>query len=196
MTLTLSASTSKISVERIESKRLLSSRSAVSTRRPLPKPTPRTNVFKSESLTFICFLCFFHNNQSSLSIFRLADAALSAAGNAKKSRTPQAADAFLCVQDEIIRFGSPPSRKEAPGSHRRRLSDTSTALKNAAEKDNKTTTFLSKVKSAFKTPVSHLSFSDYPTVHNAELASQRSRKECKLCDSSIASRATKRSIDY
>ena len=56
-------------------------------------------------------------------------------------RTPEAADAFLCVQEEIIRFGSPPP-EEAPGRHRKRLSDTSTALANAAKKDEKTTSFL------------------------------------------------------
>jgi hypothetical protein len=126
------------------------------------------------------------NTQYPSSIFRLADAALSAAGKAKKGKTPQAADAFLCVQDEIVRFGSPPPRKEALGDHRKKLPDPSTALANAAKKDEKTTTFLSKVKSAFKAPVSRLSCSVYPTVLNAKLASQRTCKECKLCHSQVA----------
>ena len=154
MTLTHSANTSKTLDERIESKRPPSSRSAVSTQKPLPKPMPRTTVFKSESLTSVCFRCLFNNTQHPLSIFRLADAALSTAGKAKKGRTPQAADAFLCVHDEIIRFGSPPSRKEAPGDHRKNLPNPSAALANAAKKDQKTTTVLSKVKSTFKAPVS------------------------------------------
>jgi hypothetical protein len=106
--------------------------------------------------------------------------------------TPQAADAFLLVRDEIIRFGSPPPRKEAPGVHRKILPDLSTALVNAANKDEMTTTFLSRVKSAFEAPVSHLSCSVYQTVLNAKLASQRTYKECEICDSQVAPRAMQR----
>ena len=88
------------------------------------------------------------------SIFRLADAALTAAGKAKKGRTPAAADAFLLVQAEIIEFGSPPPRKDTPGDRRKKLPDPSTALANASNKDNKSIGTLSKIKSAFSTPVS------------------------------------------
>jgi hypothetical protein len=82
---------------------------------------------------------------------------LTAAGKAKKGRTSAAEDAFLLVQDEIMQFGSPPPRKDAPGDRRKKLPDPSTALKNASDKDNKSTGILSKIKSAFSTPVSHLS---------------------------------------
>jgi hypothetical protein len=82
---------------------------------------------------------------------------LTAAGKAKKGRTPAAADAFLLVQDEIIQFGSPPPRKDTPGDRRKKLPDPSTALANASKKDKKSIGILSKIKSAFPTPVSHLS---------------------------------------
>lgn len=78
---------------------------------------------------------------------------MSAAGKAGQSRTPEAADAFLQVQDEIIHFGSPPPRKDSPGN-RKKLPDPTFALANAERKDQKTKAFLSKVKSAFKAPTS------------------------------------------
>ena len=92
------------------------------------------------------------------SIFRLADDALTAAGKAK-GRTPAAEDAFLLVQDEIIQFGSPPPREDTPGDRRKNLPDPSTALKNASMKDNKSIGIVSKIKSAFPTPVSCTSHS-------------------------------------
>ena len=98
-----------------------------------------------------------HNTQHPFSVLRLADAALSAAGRAKKRKTSEATDAFLRVQEEIKRFGPPSPRKGAPGGPRKKLFDLSTALESASKKDEKSTGILSKVKSAFKAPVSHLS---------------------------------------
>ena len=93
------------------------------------------------------------------SILGLADAALSAAGRARKGRSSEAADAFLRVQEEIKRFGSPSPRKgaQAPGKYRKKLPiDPTTALESASKKDEKSTSTISKVKSAFTAPVSPL----------------------------------------
>ena len=112
---------------------------------------------------------------------------MSAAGKAKQGTTDEATNAFLRVQNEITQFGAPPPRKDTLGGsdHRKSLADPSTALANAAQKDEKTTTFLSKIKSVFKAPVSCQSYSGSPTVHNAEPGTQGTRKESKLRDSSI-----------
>jgi hypothetical protein len=42
-----------------------------------------------------------HNTQHPSSLLRLADAALSAAGRAKKGKTPEATNAFRRVQEEM-----------------------------------------------------------------------------------------------
>ncbi|KAF8265881.1 hypothetical protein EI94DRAFT_1787225 [Lactarius quietus] len=90
-------------------------------------------------------------NDSLQKIFRLADAALTEAGKAKKRRTPAATDAFLLVQDEIVQFGSPPPN-DTPGTHRKKLPDPNSALLNAAKKDEKSTGILSTIKSIFPAP--------------------------------------------
>ena len=115
-------------------------------------------VFKSEILP-AAFCARKMNTQLPLSLLRLADAALRAAGKANKGATPEAADAFLRVQEEMVLFGLPPPRKDsdAPGDHRKRLLDPNIALANASKKDEKSISILSKVKSVFPTPVSHLS---------------------------------------
>jgi hypothetical protein len=102
------------------------------------------------------------NTQLSFRIFRLADAALSAAGKAKQGTTDEATKAFLRVQDEITHFGAPPPRKDTLGNsdHRKSLADPSTALTKATDKDNEKKGLLSKIKSAFEAPVSFLSYSD------------------------------------
>ncbi|KAH8980109.1 hypothetical protein EDB92DRAFT_304284 [Lactarius akahatsu] len=92
-------------------------------------------------------------NDGLQNILRLADAALSAAGKAKKGTTTEATEAFARLQEEIKRFGSPSSRKGAPGGHRKKLPDPSTALESASKKDKKSTSTLSRVKSAFKAPI-------------------------------------------
>jgi hypothetical protein len=116
-------------------------------------------VFESEIFTTTCCACKL-NSQYPFSIFRLADAALSAAGTSGKNETPEAGAAFLRVQEAMEKFGSPPARKDldAPGNHRKKLANPSTALATAAMKDSQSTrSFASKVKSIFKAPVSHLS---------------------------------------
>ena len=99
--------------------------------------------------------------QYPFSIFRLADSALSAAGKANKKKTPEATEAFLRVQEEMERFGSPPPRKDsgAPGDHRKRLPDPRIALATASKKDEQSgRSFISKImKSKSPAPVSHLS---------------------------------------
>ncbi|KAH9017891.1 hypothetical protein EDB84DRAFT_1628145 [Lactarius hengduanensis] len=85
-------------------------------------------------------------------VLRLADVALSAAGRAKKGTSSEATEAFLRVQEEIKRFGPPP-QKGTPGSHRKKLLDPSTELESASKKDEKSTSIISKVKSAFKAPL-------------------------------------------
>ncbi|KAI9449359.1 hypothetical protein BJY52DRAFT_1307843, partial [Lactarius psammicola] len=92
-------------------------------------------------------------NDGLQNVLRLADAALSAAGEAKKGTTPEATDAFLRVQEEITRFGPPSPRRSAPGDHRKSLLDPGTALVSASKKDEKSTRILSRVKSAFKAPL-------------------------------------------
>ncbi|KAH9009579.1 hypothetical protein EDB84DRAFT_1571137 [Lactarius hengduanensis] len=92
-------------------------------------------------------------NDGLQNILRLADAALSAAGKAKKGTTTEATEAFARLQEEIKRFGPPSSRKGAPGGHRKKLPDPSTALESASKKDKKSTSILSRVKSAFKAPI-------------------------------------------
>ncbi|KAH8990443.1 hypothetical protein EDB86DRAFT_1776711 [Lactarius hatsudake] len=87
------------------------------------------------------------------SVLQLADAALSAAGRAGKGTTPEATGAFERVQEEIKRFGPPPPQKGILGSHRKKLLDPSTALESATKKDEKSTSTISKVKSAFKAPI-------------------------------------------
>ncbi|KAH9017270.1 hypothetical protein EDB85DRAFT_678591 [Lactarius pseudohatsudake] len=91
-------------------------------------------------------------NDGLQNILRLADAALSAAGRAKKGTTTEATEAFARFQEEIKRFG-PPSRKGAPGGHQKKLLDPSTALESASKKDIKWTSTLSRVKSAFMPPI-------------------------------------------
>jgi hypothetical protein len=89
------------------------------------------------------------------SLLRLADIALSAAGRAKKGKTPEATNTFRRVHEEMKLFGSPSPRKEAPADHRKKLLDPSTAMESASKKDEKSTSTISKIKSAFKAPVSH-----------------------------------------
>ncbi|KAI9449355.1 hypothetical protein BJY52DRAFT_253032 [Lactarius psammicola] len=92
-------------------------------------------------------------NDGLQNVLRLADAALSAAGRAKKDTTPEATEAFLRVQEEIKRFGSPSPRQGAPAGPRRNLFDPGTALELASKKDEKSTSMLSKVKSVFNAPL-------------------------------------------
>jgi len=95
-----------------------------------------------------------HYAQHLFSIFLLADAALSAAGRADKGTTNEATEAFLRVQREIKSFGSPPPLANDSGSpHRKKLPDPSVALEDASKKDKRSTSLLSKVKSAFKAPL-------------------------------------------
>ena len=101
-------------------------------------------------------LCVFTTLKYPFSILGLADAALSAAGRAKKGKTPEATNAFLRVQEEIKIFGSPSPRKDVPGEHRKTLLDPRTALESASKRDEKSSSTLSKVKSAFTAPVSYL----------------------------------------
>ncbi|KAH9018211.1 hypothetical protein EDB83DRAFT_180795 [Lactarius deliciosus] len=77
-------------------------------------------------------------NDKLQNIFRLADAALSAAGRAGKGTTAEAKDAFLQAE---------------PGGHRKQLFDPITALGSASEKDKKSMSTLSRVKSVFKPPI-------------------------------------------
>ena len=177
MTLSLSASISRTSVERIETKRPLLSRSVVSTKRHLHRPTTRTTVFNGE--TPPCAFCVYShcNTQYPCSLFLLADSALDAAGRAKKGKTNEATDAFQVVQEEIEQvikrsgfLASP--RKVVPGDHRKKLSDPSTALESAFKRDEESRDFLEKVRSTFKAPVSRLPWYDYPFVHDAALESQ------------------------
>ena len=97
-----------------------------------------------------------HHTQQLFSILRLADDALSAAGRADKGTTSEAAEAFLRVQKEMKRFGTPPPNG-APAPHRKILRDLGTAMEAASKKDEKSTSFIAKVKSIFPTPVSNLS---------------------------------------
>jgi hypothetical protein len=94
-------------------------------------------------------------------IFQLADAALIAAGTSGKNETSEAGTAFLRVQVAMKQFGFPPPRNDldAPGNHRKKLLDPSTALAIAFMKDaHSTRSFLSKLtKSRSSTPVSNLS---------------------------------------
>ncbi|KAH9056288.1 hypothetical protein EDB87DRAFT_1258271 [Lactarius vividus] len=95
-------------------------------------------------------------NDELQNIFRLADAALSAAGRARKGTTAEATDAFVRVQEEIKQFGrSPQKGKGTPvtGSHRKQLFDPITALESASEKDEKSMSTVSRVKSVFKAPI-------------------------------------------
>jgi hypothetical protein len=110
------------------------------------------------------------NTQFPFSIFRLADAALNAAGKAKWGTTDEATDAFLRVQDEITHFCAPPPRKDTSGDfdHRKRLPDPRSAMEAASKKDEKSVSamilkdeksvsaMILKVKSTFKAPVSDL----------------------------------------
>ena len=93
------------------------------------------------------------------SIFRLADAALSAAGKANKKEPSEAADAFLRVQVEMERFGFPPRKNsEATGDYQKRLPDLRIALATASKKDEQSARLISKImKSKSPAPVSHLS---------------------------------------
>jgi hypothetical protein len=101
-------------------------------------------------------LLFVFTTQHFFRILRLADEALSAAGRAKEKTTSEAAAAFLLVQQEMKLFGSPP-KSVAPAPYRKKLPDLSTAMEAASKRDEKATSFISKVKSIFPTPVSHLS---------------------------------------
>ncbi|KAI9435098.1 hypothetical protein H4582DRAFT_703410 [Lactarius indigo] len=92
-------------------------------------------------------------NDGLQNILRLADAALTAAGRAKKGTTAEATEAFSRVQEEIKLFGPPSSRKGTPGGPRKKLPDPSIALESASKKDKKSTSTLSRVKSAFKAPI-------------------------------------------
>ncbi|KAH9169959.1 hypothetical protein EDB89DRAFT_1908133 [Lactarius sanguifluus] len=76
-------------------------------------------------------------NDGLQNILRLADAALSAAGRAKKGTTTEATEAFARFHEETKRFGPPSSRKGAPGGHRKKLFDPSTTLESASKKDIK-----------------------------------------------------------
>ncbi|KAN0132168.1 hypothetical protein V8E53_009934 [Lactarius tabidus] len=90
-----------------------------------------------------------------INIFRLADAALNAAGKAKRGTTDEATDAFLRVQDEITHFCAPPPRKDTSGDfdHRKRLPDPRCAMEAASKKDEKSVSaMILKVKSTFKAP--------------------------------------------
>jgi hypothetical protein len=110
-------------------------------------------------------------------IFQLADAALSAAGNAKQGTTDEATNAFLRVQKEIARFGAPPPRKDTPGDsdHRKSLAEPSTALTKAIDKDKKKTGLLSKIKSVFEAPVSFLSYSDQCSPNRSQRGARNPR---------------------
>ena len=71
----------------------------------------------------------------------------------------EAADAFLRVQVEMERFGSPPLRKnsDVPGDYRKRLPDPRIALATASKKDEQSARLISKImKSKSPAPVSHL----------------------------------------
>jgi hypothetical protein len=57
-------------------------------------------VFESEIFTTTCCACKL-NTQYPFSIFRLADAALIAAGTSGKNETPEAGAAFLRVQEAM-----------------------------------------------------------------------------------------------
>ncbi len=114
-------------------------------------------VFKSEIRQFPFCARPHSNTQLLFSVFQLADAALSAAGRAKKGKTSEATGAFQLVQEEIKRFGFPTPRDVDPDDYRKKLPDMSTALESASNRDEESTGVLSKVESAFKAPVSHLS---------------------------------------
>ena len=126
-----------------------------------------------------------YHAQHLFSILRLADAALSAARRANKGATSEAADAFLRVQKEMRRFGSPPPN-DVPAPHRKILRDLSTAMEAASKKDEKSMGTLSKVNTAFMYPVSYLSESDDSTTHDTDPGFQGTHKESKLRDSQIA----------
>ena len=79
-------------------------------------------------------MCVQHSNTG---ILGLADAALSAAGRARKGRSSEATGAYLRVQEEIKRFGSPKGA-QAPGKYRKKFPiDPTTALESASKKDEK-----------------------------------------------------------
>ncbi|KAH8980111.1 hypothetical protein EDB92DRAFT_1954296 [Lactarius akahatsu] len=86
-------------------------------------------------------------------VLRLADAALSAAGRAKKGKTSEATDAFLRVREELKRPDCPAPLKDTLGDHRTKLPDPSTALESASKKDGDSMRTLSKVKMTLKTPL-------------------------------------------
>ncbi|KAF8261588.1 hypothetical protein EI94DRAFT_1810040 [Lactarius quietus] len=85
-------------------------------------------------------------------ILRLADAVVTAAGKARKRRTPEATDAFLRVQEEIIPFVSLLPRMDRSGDHRKTLFNPRTALEAAVKKDEERASTLSTVKSIFPDP--------------------------------------------
>ncbi|KAI9449586.1 hypothetical protein BJY52DRAFT_1215868 [Lactarius psammicola] len=92
-------------------------------------------------------------NDGLQNVLRLADAALSAAGRAKKGTTPEATD-FLRVQEEIKRFSSPSPRQGAPPGPRRNLIDPETALEHASKKDEKSMSAYQK-SSRYSRPPGH-----------------------------------------
>ncbi|KAH9049830.1 hypothetical protein EDB83DRAFT_2630951 [Lactarius deliciosus] len=86
-------------------------------------------------------------------VLRLADAALSAAGRAKKGKTSEATNAFLRVREELKRLDCPAPLKETSGDHRKMLPDPCAALESAFKKDEDSMRTLSKVKMTLKAPL-------------------------------------------
>lgn len=119
------------------------------------------------------FMCMRYS--ISFSIFRLADAALSAAAEAKKGTTNEATNAFQHVQDEIIEFGAPRPREDAIGGHRKCLVDPRTALEKAAQKDKKKTNIISKITSVATGKAAPVSYPSYPRLPN-----------CSQCESQVS----------
>ncbi|KAH8976728.1 hypothetical protein EDB86DRAFT_3094684 [Lactarius hatsudake] len=93
-------------------------------------------------------------------VLRLADAALSAAGRAKKGKTSEATDSFLRVREELKRLDCPALLKDTLGAHQKKLPDPCTALESASKKDEDSMRTLSKVKMTLKTSL--------PSEHNTK----------------------------
>ena len=73
-----------------------------------------------------------------------------------KSETSEATDAFLKIQEEKERSGSPRKDSNAPGDHQKPLPDPRIAMAATSKTDEKSTNFIAKVKSIFPPSVSHL----------------------------------------
>lgn len=115
---------------------------------------------------------------------------MNAAAKAKKGKTPEATNAFVCLQDELLfQFGSRSPRGDTLlDDSRTLLLSPSTALEFAFKKDEYSMRMLSKVNTAFKTPVSlYLFLSKHPASHDTEPASQMANE---FSDTKIAVRAT------